>query len=581
MRALVPPADTLAILAHVEAAPGFSRVRALTESFAAATPDTVAAIVEEAERFAQAHLAPLNAAMDSGGCSLADGRVRTAPGHREAWKAYVEAGWSTLDRPEDQGGQGLPLAVAATVQELFDRVCPAFGMLPVPQRAAARLIAAWGDAALQAEWLGPLASGAWGATICISEPGAGSDVGRVRTRAVPEADGTWRITGEKCWISYGDHDLAPRIGHCLLARTPDAAPGGAGLSLFLVPDTVVGADGAVSRNAIVVRRIEDKLGLHGSPTCALGFEGAVGRLIGAQGRGLAQMFVMITAMRLSVGVQGLGIASGCADVALAYAMDRRQGGQGAEPMRIVDHPDVQRQLMEAVARVDVFRGLALALANQADLAQHETDAEAKADAAGLVQWLLPIVKTTGGDYAFEVAGIAMQVLGGAGYTADWPVEQAMRDARVLTIFEGTTGMQALDLVNRRLLRGDRRGLSVFLAAARAAATGCPAPEGPSLSACLDRLETAAAWLRERTATPRETDATATAFLHLAALAATGWIAAGFVTLPPDSPAHRKLGAAGRYWLAHVAGRAATLHAEITAGSAPLDAFADICSVRPG
>jgi 3-(methylthio)propanoyl-CoA dehydrogenase len=573
MRAPFPPADAALIARQFEIAPGIERVRALSPSFAAATPDTVLAIVEEAAKFATTHLAGLNDVGDAQGCRLEDGRVRTPPGHKAAWDAFVAGGWSTLDHPEDMGGQGLPLALAAAVQEVFDRACPAFGMLPVPQRSAAKLVAAWADAATRAEWLPRLVAGEWGATICISEVDAGSDAGRIRTRAVPNPDGSWSITGEKCWISFGDHDLTSRIGHCLLARTSGAAPGGAGLSLFLVPDSIDGPDGSPVRNAVQVRRIEEKMGLHASPTCALGFEGARGVMLGSEGRGLAQMFVMITNMRLSTGVQGLGIAGACADLAMAYAHERRQGGPSDAPVLIADHADVQRELLDMAARVETLRGLVFALANHADLAAHDDDPEAKADAAALVQWLLPIVKTTGGEVGFDVASAAIQVLGGAGYTREWPAEQGARDARVITIFEGTTGIQALDLLHRRTLRGDGRGLAVFLAFARQAHAGCPAEEAAALGACLDHFEGAVAALRG-VAEPRDAEAGATAFLHLAALAATGWIAARFAALNPDDPATRRLVACGRYWLAGIGARAAALHDQAVEGADKLIFFQD-------
>lgn len=565
MRARPPLANVAAIAMQIEMSVGIDRVRALSRGFAAATPDTIMAILNEAAKFADAYLTPLNDVSDAQGCRLVDGRVWTAHGHAAAWAAYVANGWGTLDAPESVGGQGLPLVVAAAVQEIFDRSCSAFGMLPVPQRSASRLIAAHGDDRMRAQWLGKLASGEWGATICISEVEAGSDVGRIRTRAEPDGAGGWRVTGEKCWITFGDHDLTPRIGHCVLARTPGAPPGGAGLSLFLLPSTL--EDG--SPNAISVRRIEEKMGLHGSPTCALGFEGATAQMIGVEGDGLPQMFVMITNMRLSVGIQGLGIASGACDIALAYAQDRRQGGTGDTPVPIADHADVQRMALDAVSRVEVMRGLALALANQAELAQHEPDPQARAEAAALVQWLLPLVKTAGGEVAWHVADTAIQILGGAGYTREWPVEQAARDARVLTIFEGTTGMQALDLVHRRLLRAGQRGYEAFLRMARADGGDTP------LTECLDILEATAQALRANRDDPFAIDAGATAFLHLAALAAMGWIAARLVRTPGTTPAARRLRAAGNFWLGDIAARAACLSAQAQAGSASIAAFRDI------
>jgi alkylation response protein AidB-like acyl-CoA dehydrogenase len=557
MRAPPPPADPMLIAAQYEAALGTPRLRELRESFAAASPETVVAILDEAVKLASDHLVALNDVGDAQGCKLVDGRVKTAPGHRAAWEAFVAGGWPTLDLPEEEGGQGLPAALAFSVQEVLDRACPAFGMIPVPTRSAARLIHAFAGEDIRAEWMPKLASGEWVASICISEVDAGSDVMRMRSRAEPNDDGSWSITGEKQWISFGDHDLAPRIGHCILAKTATSD----GLSLFLLPDTIHG-----ERQPIFVRRLEEKMGLHASPTCAMGFEGAKAWLIGQEGRGLQQMFVMITNMRLATGAQGLGIAAGAADVALQYASERKQGGRGPSPVTIDTHADVQRMLLDMAARVETLRGLVITAANQVDLANHEEDPEAKADAAALLQWLLPIVKTSGGDTAFEVASSAIQVLGGAGYTREWPVEQGLRDARVLTIFEGTTGIQALDIVHRRVRR-DGRGLACFLKAARA---DCAA--GDALSQTLDLLEDAAAALTAEQDLS-SVDGGATAFLRLAQLAASGWIAARLAALQGDDPANRRLVAAGRHWLNGLAPRAALAHAEAKSGGAMIEGFA--------
>jgi 3-(methylthio)propanoyl-CoA dehydrogenase len=259
---------------------------------------------------------------------------------------------------------------------------------------------------------------------------------------------------------------------------------------------------------------------------------------------------------------------------MAYAHERRQGGPPDAPVLIADHADVQRELLEMAARVETLRGLVLALANYADLAAHEDDPEAKADAAALVQWLLPIVKTTGGEVGFDVASAAVQVLGGAGYTREWPAEQGVRDARVITIFEGTTGIQALDLLYRRTLRGDGRGLAVFLSLARQAQAECRAADSTALEACLDQFDAAVATLRSAE-NPRDAEAGATAFLHLAALAATGWIAARFTVLDHDDPATRRLVACGRYWLAGIGARAATLHNQTIEGADKLMFFQEI------
>ena len=562
MSNLVPPGDVDAIAAHIEVASGMARLRELLGGEADASPETLRAVLDEAAKFSSAWLAPLNPAMDRESCRLEGGRVKTAAGHSAAWRAYVEAGWPRIDQPPELGGAGLPLVALAACTEIFDRGSVAFGMLPTGLRAGARLIAAYGDETLKAEWLPKLISGEWVATICISEADAGSDAGRIRTLAERDGNDGWRITGEKMWISYGDHDLSPRIGHCLLARTPGAAPGGAGLSLFLVPDSIDG-----QRNAIAIRRLEEKLGLHGSPTCAMGFEGAGGYLIGTEGRGLAQLFTMIAQMRLMVSVQGLTIAAGAADVALAYAEERRQGGRpDSPPVPIVEHADVQRMLAEMASRVEVVRGLVLAAAVQADLSRLETDAEARADAAAMAGWLLPIAKTYASETGFEVASDAIQVMGGAGYVKDWPVEQALRDSRVFAIFEGTSGIQALDLLHRRLRREEGRGLKAFLKLARTDADR--GGEGAQdLTAVLDMLEQSA---RELAADPKG-DAGAYALLQLGALAGTGWAALRLSRLEPIG-AGARLAAAGRWWLSALEAKAELRRSELALGADRLALF---------
>lgn len=557
------PYDTAPLAAQVRAAPGLQRLCELIGDEGVA--DMAEAILEEAARFAQGVLAPLNGVMDQYGCKLVDGRVKTAPGHKAVWDAFCEAGWQTLDKPVAWGGQGLPLLVWAAAQELFDRACVAFGMLPSSQGGASQLLEAHGDEAMKAEWLPQLASGEWASTIVISEADAGSDVGRIRTMATPDGAGGWSLTGEKIWITFADHDLAARIGHCVLARTPDAAPGGAGLSLFLAPSVLESG----GRNAIHVRRLEEKMGLHGSPTCAVGFEGTQARLIGKEGRGLAQLFAMITQMRLSVGVQGLGIATGAAETARAYAADRRQGGRPDQPPVPLDtHADVQRQLLLQEARVQTLRGLVYAAAVQADLATFETDPEAKASAGALAGWFLPLVKTLGGEVAFDTSSEAIQVMGGAGYVKEWPVEQGLRDSRVFTLYEGTSGMQALDLLHRRLWRDEGKGLKAFLALARADLDDTA--EAAAAAFVFDCLEDAAEILTGYRGEPREGEAGAYAFLQLAGLAATGWIALRLSGLD-----NARLAAAGRFWLSDIEPRANLEHARVTLGKARLDGFSAI------
>lgn len=567
MRASPPMPDIRLPAAQLDILPQLDRLRSLDETLATANEETIEAILREAARFADDVLVPLNARDERDGPAIVEGRVHTSPAHREAWASFTAAGWPSLDLPVEFGGQGLPVTLAVAVQEIFDRACPAFGMLTVPIRSAVRLIASYGDDRTKDEWLPQLTAGAWGATICISESGAGSDVARIRTRAAPDADGVWRIDGEKQWISYGDHDLTARIGHCLLARTPEG-----GLSLFLVPNMVDGRS-----NGVVVRRLEEKLGLHLSPTCALGFENARGVLLGEVGRGLPQMFVMITNMRLAVGAMGLGIASGAADMALNYAEERIQGG-GRTPCPIIEHPDVQRQLLEMHAQVEMLRGLLLSAAAQADLAAYEADMAARQEAELLSQWLLPIIKTLGGEVSFDVASSAIQVLGGAGYTRDWPVEQALRDARVLTVFEGTTGIQALDLLHRRLLKDGGRGLQIFSALALKDAATLGADLGQELRHAIDALNKVAIHL-QRQAERRDADAGATAFLHLAGLAALGWAAARLSSAEKGGPATDRLRALAKFWLTGLRPRIDLAAGQATAGAERLSAIAAIRSAE--
>jgi alkylation response protein AidB-like acyl-CoA dehydrogenase len=407
--------------------------------------DDISAILDEAARVAEDAIAPVNQIGDRTGAVFADGKVRVPAEYHGAYRTIAEGGWIGLEHDPDLGGQGLPLTLFVAVNQLFERASPALMMAAGGSRAAARLLAEWADDETRADWVPALLSGEATATICISEPEAGSDVGRIRTRA--EHDGQrWRVSGQKIWISFGDHDLVPRIGHCLLARTGDV-PGTRGLSLFLVE----------RGPGVTTHRIEEKLGLHGSPTCALGFQDAPATLIGKEGRGLSQLFTMIRHMRLMVACQGLGTAQACYDAARSHAEERRQGGDPKSPaVPIIEHADVRRQLDEMQRSIDLFR---LALVQAAVASDRGPDCEAMARLSGL---LLPLVKNFGAELGFDMAAKAILVLGGSGYTTDYPVEQALRDARVFAIYEGTTGMQAQDFLLRKCLSDDGAGLGEML-----------------------------------------------------------------------------------------------------------------------
>lgn len=512
--------------------------------------DTIQSILESAARFSQNHLLPLDSEMDRAGCRLEDGQVRTSPSHRNAWNVFVADGWPALTLPERFGGQSLPLVVQTACEMIWNAGSVAFSMLPTPGRTGATLLLEHGGEALIAAWLPSLTKGESVATICISEPDAGSDVGRIRTRAHVDTLGRWSITGEKCWISYGDHDLSDQICHLLLARTGEE-PGVRGLSLFLVPNAL--ADG--SPNGVAVRRIEEKMGLHGSPTCTMGFEGARGFLIGQTGRGLQQMFTMVLRMRLSVGCQGVGVASRAFETARRYAQERKQGGAAdAAPVAISSHGDVQRQLLSMAGRVETARGLTLAAASALDLSERAVSAKEREEMLALAQWLLPLVKDHAGGCGFDVADAAIQVLGGAGYTKEWPVEQLARDARIFTIFEGTSGIQAIDLLHRRLWREAGTGLTVFLKLARDAISACPS-YGEPLIIAIDELESVRAQLRIWEEHKAKAEAGAVHFLNLASLVACGWIAVEIMGSPAVDDVGRRAQAGCAFFLQELPARA--------------------------
>jgi alkylation response protein AidB-like acyl-CoA dehydrogenase len=519
-------------------------------------------IVDEAAAFAQGVLDPLGEELDRAGVRLDSGQVHCPPAHHAAWARYREMGWLGMAAPAPDG-QGLPLALVSACEELFNRASVAFHMLMPATRTAASLIARAAPAPVAAQWVPRLLSGEWVGTICISEPDAGSDVGRIRTRARPAGE-SWRVTGEKCWISYGGHDLTPRIGHMALARTSDA-PGVRGLSLFLVPSTR--DDGGA--NGVVVRRIEHKLGLHGSPTCQLGFEEAEAVLLGEEGRGLAAMLHMMLLMRLSCGPQGTGVAAAAFATALAYARDRRQGGPAEQPpLPIVAHADVRRQLLDMAAAVELTRALNLAAATALELGDAAPDPAARARWTDLAQFLLPLVKDGGARAAFDVASGAIQVLGGAGYTREWPVERLLRDSRVFAVFEGATGIQAADVLHRRVRREGRPGFAAFLDHAREEAGAAP-----GLARALAILEEVADAVSSPRARADDGDAGAVALLDLCTAVAHGWMAARIDRLAGDDAVGARLRAAARFWLAELPIRCEQ-HARLALlGAARLDGLA--------
>ena len=440
-----------------------------SEHYPEADAGLVRAVLEEAARFTRDILGPTNAIADEIGSRFIDDAVRVPGIWQDVYKQYGENGWIGLNLPERFGGQNLPFVVQAPVAEMVTGACMAFSMLPLMGRAAAKLLIAHADAELQHVVVPKLAAGDWAATICITEAVAGSDVGRIRTRAVPLDERTWSLTGSKIFITFGDHDLTKQIVHLVLARTPDAPPGTRGLSLFLVPKWEFDPDGSLkNRNPVAVGSTEHKMGLHASPTCVLNLDKAKGFLVGQVGSGLKAMFEMVHVMRLETGIQGLGVASAATRRALSYAAERLQGGPAdAAPVAIIEHADVRRMLCTMLARVEAMRAMMFDVAMQLDLATVLVDPAGRDRAARQADWLLPVCKAFFTATGFEVVNLALQCFGGHGYVKDTGMEQYVRDLRIAAIYEGTNGIQAFDLVVRKHIHANGRYYAEFTERIRA------------------------------------------------------------------------------------------------------------------
>jgi acyl-CoA dehydrogenase len=420
--------------------------------------DIAAAVLEEAGRFASDVLAPLNAIGDEHGIKLDGGNVTTAPGWPEAYRRWTKAGWNAVSGPEAFGGQGLPLAINAVCTEIWSASNIAFGLCPLLTLSAIEALDAHGSDELKKIYLEKLVSGEWPGTMQLTEPQAGSDVGALRSRAEPAADGTYRIKGTKIFITYGDHDMSDNIVHFVLARLPDAPAGTKGISLFLIPKFLVNADGSLgARNDIYVSGIEHKLGMHAAPTCTMTMGdhgGAIGYLVGEENRGMRCMFTMMNQARLGVGLEGVGIADRAYQQALAFAQERRQGravgkvGNGSDP--IIVHPDVKRMLMQMRALTAAARTICYATAVALDISVRATDAGTRSLAAARGALLTPIAKAFSTDIGNEVASLGVQIHGGMGFIEETGAAQHFRDARITPIYEGTNGIQSIDLVTRKL-----------------------------------------------------------------------------------------------------------------------------------
>ncbi len=440
--------------------------------FADATRVVLDAVLEEAARFNETVLAPLNRTGDEAGCRFdaATGAVTTPPGFKQAYAQYIDGGWSGLVSPVDYGGQGLPHTVGVPLKEMIDAANLAWGNFPLLSHGATESLLHHGEDWQREAFLKPLVEGRWTGTMCLTEPHCGSDLGLLKTRAEPQADGSYAITGTKIFITAGEHDFTDNIVHLVLARLPDAPAGVKGISLFVVPKLRVARDGSVGeRNALRCGSIEHKMGIHASATCVMNFDGAQGYLVGAPHKGLVGMFTMMNTARLAVGLQGLGLSDRALQNALKYSRERLQMRSLSGPKApdkpadpIIVHPDVRRMLLTCKALVEGGRVLGYHAASLVDVAGHATDANERAEADALVGFLTPIVKACLTEWGVECTYHALQCFGGHGYIAEWGMEQLARDARITTLYEGTTGVQALDLMGRKILQQQGAGLRVFL-----------------------------------------------------------------------------------------------------------------------
>lgn len=514
-----------------------------TGAFGDLSAELVDAVLDEAGKFARDVIAPLNRVGDVQGARLADDRVKVPDGFAEAYRQYVEGGWMGVACDPEQGGQGLPLLLANAVDEMVISACMAFALAPTLTHGAVEALQAHASDEQKRVYLTRLVSGEWTGTMNLTEPQAGSDVGALTSKAVPRGDGSYAITGGKIFITYGEHEMSDNIVHLVLARLPDAPAGTRGISLFIVPKYLPDAEGKPGkRNDLRCVGLEEKLGIHGSPTCVMSFgekEGAVGFLLGEENRGMACMFTMMNNVRLNVGLEGVAIGERAYQQALAYAQERRQGKplgqQHADvPMvPIIVHPDVRRMLLTMRALVQAARGVCYANAAAIDLARKSPDDAARARAQARADLLTPIAKGWSTDIGVEVASLGIQVHGGMGYIEETGAAQHFRDARIAPIYEGTNGIQAMDLVSRKVPMQGGAVIGDFIAEIRETAAACENANraelqtiGAELARAADAWEAATRWLLERAGdAPNDCLAGATPYLKLSGIVSGGFFMA--------------------------------------------------------
>ncbi|MEZ5280786.1 MAG: acyl-CoA dehydrogenase [Acidimicrobiales bacterium] len=580
-----PPVNDMAfVLEHLVGISELSRL----DGFEELDMDTVVGLLDEAGRFCAEQLEPLNRTGDAQPARVDGDRVIVADGFSEAYSMFVENGWNGIAFEPEYGGGGLPWTLGVAVQEMVNSSNMSFALCPLLTQGAVDMLMHHASEEQKETYLHKLVSGEWTGTMNLTEPHAGSDVGALTTRAVRADDGTYRITGTKIFITFGEHEMAENIVHLVLARTPDAPAGTKGISCFIVPKYLVNPDGSLGqRNDLAVVSTEHKIGIHASPTCVMSFGdngGAVGYLIGEENQGMRYMFTMMNNARLSVGIQGLAIAEIAMQLAADYARERKQGRPiGADAnAAIVEHADIRRSLMTMKSHVEAMRGLMYLNAAAMDRAAH-CDGEQAAAAASRAALLTPLSKGWGTDCGVEVASLGIQVHGGMGYIEETGAAQHWRDSRILPIYEGTNGIQALDLAFRKLpLDGGgamRSLVSDMRAAAEAVAEGPLADIGNALSRAVDDVEAVATWMA--TASPNDIAAGATPYLTLVGTAAGGWVhvrsaAAALALLEAgrgDAEFLNDKIASAQFFCSQVLPKTASLVAACTAGADPLFAVA--------
>jgi alkylation response protein AidB-like acyl-CoA dehydrogenase len=602
MAEYVPPLrDIRFVLEQLVDLDGLSKLEAYTH----ADPGTVLGLIEESGRFMAEVIAPLNPVGDAAGSTLdGDGNVTTPPGFKQAYRRYVEAGWGAVPFPGEFGGGGFPWLVAVVMQEMMASASMTFSLCPLLNQGAIDMLEQHGSPAQQATYLEKMVTGEWAGTMNLTEPQAGSDLGAVRAKAVPAGDGTWRITGQKTFITFGEHDLAGNIIHLVLARVPDAPPGTRGISCFIVPKYLVNDDGSPgTRNDLRCVSIEHKLGIHASPTCVMSYGddgGAVGYLIGEANQGMRYMFTMMNTARLSVGLQGLAIAERAYQDALRYAQERKQGRAigvpKGESSAIIEHPDVRRMLLTMKAYIEAMRALLYTNAVSVDLARHHQDPAEREARRELAELLTPISKAWCTDLGVDLTSIALQVHGGMGYIEETGVAQHLRDSRISPIYEGTNGIQAIDLVMRKVPMRGGKVVADLLAQMRALGPDLDAagPElagiRPALAGGINALREATGWILSRgPAEPNDVLAGATPYLRLAGLVIGGWLMARSALAAsrllrtaagPDAAFLREKTGTARFYAGQLLPQAAGLLPAVTAGAGPLFQV-DLSQATPG